>query len=70
MKTLYDELTEENQSIMNDAANWKTKAALQGNFNWGSLTVTDALSVVSALEPNKPFCIHLLSGFFNYTNLT
>lgn len=70
MKTLYDQLTEENKSVINEPLNWKTKAALQGNFNWGSLTMTDAISVVFILEPKKPFCIHLLSGFFNYTTIT
>lgn len=69
MKTLYDQLTEENQSIINDPLNWKTKAALQGNFNWGSLTMTDAIGVVNILEPERPFCMHLLVSFFDYSRI-
>lgn len=64
-KTLYNKLKKEQKKLIDEDENWNIKAALQGNFNWGTLTLGDAVSINFVLNPEKPFDINLFAELFN-----
>jgi len=45
MKTLYERLSDDNRAIIDLPENYVRKADLQGQFTWGTLTLSDAMSI-------------------------
>ena len=50
MKTLYERLSDDNRAIIDLPDNYMRKASLQGQFSWGTLTLSDAISIYHTLE--------------------
>lgn len=50
MKTLYERLSDDNRAIIDLPDNYMRKANLQGQFTWGTLTLSDAMSIYYVLE--------------------
>ena len=60
MKTLYERLSDDNRAIIDLPDNYMRKACLQGQFAWGTLTLSDAISI----------CHTLAEGSFDYNKFT
>jgi len=58
MKTLYERLSDDNRAIIDLPDNYMRKADLQGQFTWGTLTLSDAMSIYYILA----------EGSFDYNN--
>ena len=60
MKTLYERLSDDNRAIIDLPDNYMRKAYLQGQFAWGDLTLSDAMSIYYILA----------EGCFEYDKFT